>query len=128
MAGWNWWLPSWQPQGGLSIPRSASRNRRKELGGCKLGRKSGAGKMLVGIGSRALAIWLPTSPATSFWLEPKKSKVFGQRERENRYRSSGVWCPAELRAPHDQGFVQEAPLLEVLDQGGDRLIGSTAVA
>ena len=45
--------------------------------------------MLVGIGSRALAIWLPTSPATSFWLEPKKSKVFGQRERENRYRSYG---------------------------------------
>src|SRR5262249_30961677 len=39
-----------------------------------------------------------------------------------------VYGPAELPAPEDQGIVQEAALLEVLDQGGRGLIDILALA
>src|SRR5262249_61086932 len=34
----------------------------------------------------------------------------------------GPWRAAELGAPHDDRFVQQAPLFEILDQAADRLV------
>ena len=40
----------------------------------------------------------------------------------------GHRLPAELAAPDDQRLIEQAALLEVLDQAGDRLVGTAGVA
>src|SRR5436190_11860934 len=37
------------------------------------------------------------------------------------------WSPAEFRGPDNQRRIEQAALLEVLEQGGNRLIGHLAV-